>query len=191
MSQLDLFGTDVRTLADDEWGTIVYHRSVLTAERSAALFEHLVATVPWKSERRMMYEREVDVPRLVGSCSAANVRDFGLDDVLPIVESLAKAHFTRIGINFYRDGRDSVAPHNDTLGELATGAPIALLSLGAVRRMTIRSKAAPKRILDLDLESGSLLVMSYETQHNYDHGIPKTAAHVGPRISLAFRAASQ
>jgi alkylated DNA repair dioxygenase AlkB len=139
-----------------------------------------------------MYDRDVDVPRLVAR--------YQLDDAAlpPALGEAARrvgqatgTPFNSAGLNYYRDGRDSVAPHNDTLGELATGAPIALLSLGAVRRMTIRSKAAPKRILDLDLESGSLLVMSYETQHNYDHGIPKTAAHVGPRISLAFRAASQ
>jgi alkylated DNA repair dioxygenase AlkB len=90
-------------------------------------------------------------------------------------------------MNLYRDGHDSVAPHNDHLSELIPGEPIALVSLGATRRMTIRSKAKPRRIFDLDLEPGSLLVMSYQTQRTYDHGIPKTKDAVGPRISLAFR----
>jgi alkylated DNA repair dioxygenase AlkB len=53
--------------------------------------------------------------------------------------------------------------------------------------MTIRSKAKPRRTFDLDLEGGSLLLMSYETQLHYDHGIPKTRAAVGPRISVALR----
>jgi alkylated DNA repair dioxygenase AlkB len=53
--------------------------------------------------------------------------------------------------------------------------------------MTIRSKSRPRRIFDLDLEGGSLLLMSYETQRHYDHGIPKTRTPVGPRISLALR----
>ena len=53
--------------------------------------------------------------------------------------------------------------------------------------MTIRSKATPRRVLDLDLEPGSLLVMSYATQHAYDHGIPKTNDPVDVRISAAFR----
>jgi alkylated DNA repair dioxygenase AlkB len=57
--------------------------------------------------------------------------------------------------------------------------------------MTIRSKSRPRRILDVDLENGSLLVMSYETQRLYDHGIPKTSAAVGPRMSLAFRVRPQ
>lgn len=53
--------------------------------------------------------------------------------------------------------------------------------------MTIRSKSRPRRILDLDLEAGSLLVMSYETQLHYDHGVPKTASPVEARISVALR----
>jgi alkylated DNA repair dioxygenase AlkB len=53
--------------------------------------------------------------------------------------------------------------------------------------MTIRSKSKPRRVLDLDLEDGSLLLMSYETQLHYDHGIPKTRTPVGARISIALR----
>ena len=65
--------------------------------------------------------------------------------------------------------------------------PIALLSLGATRRMTLREREGAKRSFDLDLESGSLLTMSHATQFHYDHGIPKSRGEVGPRISLAFR----
>ena len=67
------------------------------------------------------------------------------------------------------------------------GLPIALLSLGGTRRMTIRAKEPPRRALHIDLEPGSLLMMSYATQLHYTHGIPKTADPVAPRISLAFR----
>jgi alkylated DNA repair dioxygenase AlkB len=80
-----------------------------------------------------------------------------------------------------------VAPHNDHLDVIVEGFPIALLSLGATRRMTIRAKAPPRRALHVDLERGSLLMMSYETQLHYTHGVPKTPAAVGERISLAFR----
>ena len=56
--------------------------------------------------------------------------------------------------------------------------------------MTIRSRTKPRKILDRDLEPGSLLVMSYESHLNYDHGIPKTKDAAGPRISVAFRIGS-
>jgi alkylated DNA repair dioxygenase AlkB len=42
-------------------------------------------------------------------------------------------------------------------------------------------------VLHVDLEAGSLLLMSHATQYHYDHGIPKQREPVGPRISLAFR----
>jgi alkylated DNA repair dioxygenase AlkB len=67
------------------------------------------------------------------------------------------------------------------------GFPIALISLGATRRMTVRAKAAPRRVLNIDLEAGSLFVMDYATQVHYTHAIPKTTDAVGERISLAFR----
>ena len=95
--------------------------------------------------------------------------------------------FNSVGLNLYRDGRDSVAAHNDHIDELVPGHPIALVSLGATRRMTIRAKQPPRRVLHVDLEPGSLLVMSYETQLHYTHGVPKTRGRVGERISLAFR----
>jgi alkylated DNA repair dioxygenase AlkB len=135
-----------------------------------------------------MYDREVDVPRLVAR--------YRLDEgAVPatIVEAARRAAdatgapFNSAGLNFYRDGHDSVAPHNDHLYEIVAGYPIALISLGATRLMTIRSKSRPRRILDLALEDGSLLLMSYTTQLHYDHGIPKTRVPTGARISLALR----
>jgi alkylated DNA repair dioxygenase AlkB len=135
-----------------------------------------------------MYDREVEVPRLVASYRLA-------DKQIPVVLTEASERataaigtpFNSIGLNFYRNGRDSVAPHNDHLYEIVAEYPIALISLGATRLMTIRSKTRPRRIFDLDLEDGSLLLMSYQTQLHYDHGIPKTRASVGPRISVALR----
>jgi alkylated DNA repair dioxygenase AlkB len=189
--QLGFFEAESRVVLDDATGSIVYYADVLHPDEATRVFDALLAAIPWKSERRMMYEREVDVPRLVASARIDNELIAPLAEVLPVVERIAGAHFTSIGLNLYRDGRDSVAPHNDRLPELIAGQPIALLSLGATRRMTIRSKATPRRILDLDLAAGSLLVMSYETQFHYDHGIPKTNAEVGPRISVAFRVRSK
>ena len=136
----------------------------------------------------MMYDREVDVPRQVTGYRLDDPSlPAALSDAAARVTAATGAPYTAVGLNFYRDGRDSVAPHNDHLYEIREGYPIALISLGATRRMTIRSKTRPRRIFDVDLESGSLLVMSFETQKHYDHGIPKTRDPVGPRISLAFR----
>jgi alkylated DNA repair dioxygenase AlkB len=109
-----------------------------------------------------------------------------LDAARRVIDGLGVA-FNSVGLNLYRDGSDSVAPHNDHLNEILEGFPIALVSLGATRRMTIRGKAQPRRVIHIDLEPGSLLVMDYATQLHYTHGVPKTTEAVGERISLAFR----
>jgi len=186
--QLSLFDAAVRTIVDDERGVITYHPNIVSPPVAAGWFEALLDGVEWRSERRMMYDREVDVPRLVAAYALDDPQLPGeLHAAARIVRKLAGCEFNRAGLNFYRDERDSVAPHNDKLHELMAGAPIALLSLGATRAMTIRTKAAPRRSVQLELEAGSVLLMTYATQQHFDHGIPKTAAAIGPRISVAFR----
>jgi len=190
VAQLTLFESDDAVLVNDERGRISYASSFIDSATAEAWFAELRTGVDWRSERRMMYDREVDVPRLMAS--------FRLDrpDAVPPAAILDAAHrvtqrlgvpFNSVGLNLYRDGRDSVAPHNDHLDEIRKGFPIALLSLGATRRMTIRAKEPPKRVMHVDLEPGSLFVMDYATQLHYTHGVPKTTEPVDERISLAFR----
>ena len=189
MKQLSFIeAADIEILVEDTFGRIVYKSALFDEAQSRAWFEQLRDGVAWRAERRPMYDRVVDVPRLVAS--------FSLDDpalpepicaMRPAVERFCGVTFLSAGLNFYRDRHDSVAPHGDHVEEAIDRAPVALVSLGATRRMTIRSRARPRRILDRDLEAGSLLVMSYESHLNYDHGIPKTRYEVGPRISVAFR----
>ena len=191
MSQLPLFAQASETvLVDDARGRILYTPDFVPEEVSRAWFDEVRGAVAWEAQRRWMYDREVDVPRLVGHFALAP-EDADVPDAIRAAASKVIAAtgvaFTSVGLNFYRDGRDSVAPHNDHLDEIAPRCPIALLSLGATRRMTIRGKAAPRRVFHVDLAAGSLLLMSYETQLHYTHGVPKTSEPVGPRISLAFR----
>ena len=191
MSQLPLFAQAGETvLVDDVRGRILYTPDFLPAEVARAWFDEVRGAVAWEAQRRRMYDRDVDVPRLVGHFPLAPENAHVPDAIRAAARQVIAATgvaFTSVGLNFYRDGRDSVAPHNDHLDEIAHGSPIALLSLGATRRMTIRMKAAPRRVFHVDLAGGSLLLMSYETQLHYTHGVPKTREPVGPRISLAFR----
>jgi len=182
-----LFGAGPQRLLDDATGLIEYRPGVVPEARAAQWFEALHAGIPWRQQRRVMYERELDVPRLVASYA---LEDPGLPPTLAEAAALVSAEFgtdfNSVGLNLYRDRNDSVAPHNDRLGDLVAGHPIVLLSLGATRRMRIQHKVS-KAKLELDLEPGSLLLMDFETQKHYDHGIPKQRSAVGPRISLAFR----
>ena len=142
MAQLSLF--DSRDLVIDEGrGRFVYTPDFIDREKAVRWFAELRQDVRWRTQKRMMYDREVDVPRLLGH--------FRLDAPLESVPAaIIEAHqrvvkhlavpFNSVGLNLYRDGRDSVAPHNDHLDEIVEGLPIALLSLGAARVMTLRQK---------------------------------------------------
>jgi alkylated DNA repair dioxygenase AlkB len=190
MAQLTLFQTSETLLADGERGRISYMPAFIDVETAAAWFDEIRAGVRWRAERRMMYEREVDVPRLVSHFQldppAESTPQAILEAARRVIEQVREP-FNSVGLNLYRDGRDSVAPHNDHLNEIRTGFSIALVSLGAARRMSIRAKAAPRRVMHVDLEPGSLFVMSYATQLHYTHAVPKAPNEVGERISLAFR----
>ena len=188
MPQFSLFDQGPRVLLDDASGRVAYTPDVVAPATAQAWFIQLFEGIAWRGGRRLMYEREVDVPRLRAH--------FELDDpalpaplaeALAAVRTVADAPFTSVGLNLYRDEHDSVAPHNDKLEDLVRGQPIALLSLGATREMVIRAKRPPRRVLHLDLEAGSVLLMDYASQSHYDHAIPKQRTPMAPRISLAFR----
>jgi alkylated DNA repair dioxygenase AlkB len=188
MPQSSLFAARPQVLTDDSRGRIAYEPGFVDPATARAWFDEIRERAPWAAQRRQMYDREVDVPRLTARYATDDATAPGaIRDAAARVQAHTGVAFTSVGLNFYRDGRDSVSMHNDHLYELEPGFPIALVSLGSPRRMTIRSKEPPLRSLALDLEPGSLLAMSYETQLHYLHGVPKTKADVGPRISLAFR----
>jgi len=183
-----LFATGPQVLIDDAEGGVRYLPDVVEQARARRWFDALRDAIAWKSERRPMYDRIVDVPRLTAGFALVDPALLpALREAHDCIRDHVDAPFTHVGLNFYRDGRDSVAPHNDKLHSLANGHPIALLSLGATRRMDIRDKLPPRRTRRVELEPGSLLVMSHASQHYCEHGIPKTHEPVGPRISVVFR----
>ena len=190
MSQLSLFTSQGHgeVLIDDTSGRIVHIADATDAVTAARWFDQLHAAVAWRADRRLMYDREVDVPRLLAHRSLNDPElPHSLRDALTLARRYEDAPFNSIGLNLYRDGNDSVAPHNDKVAELVPNMPIVLLSLGANRQMVIRGKHPPHRRIVLDLRAGDILTMDWATQFHYDHGIPKTRDAVGPRISVAFR----
>jgi alkylated DNA repair dioxygenase AlkB len=192
MPQLSLFEARETILADDERGRISYTPGFVATSVAEAWFADLRRAVDWKAERRWMYDRHVDVPRLTAHFQLTpEAADEAPPESILVAARRVIAHaavpFNSVGLNLYRDGRDSVAPHSDHLDGIAEGFPIALLSLGATRRMRMGAKTPRGRALHVDLENGSLLMMSFATQLHYTHGIPKTGKPVGERISLAFR----
>ncbi len=188
MMQTLLFEPGVQRIADEDTGPITYQPAVITPATAAAWFAALREQGDWHASTRMMYERMVGVPRL--HCHYAldhPALPKVLQEALAVVKGYVQAPFNSIGLNFYRDEHDSVAPHNDKLHELVPRQPIVLLSLGATRTMLIQRKQPPRLKTALELEAGSLLLMGWNAQLHYDHSIPKLTVPTGPRISVAFR----
>ncbi|GEM34445.1 alpha-ketoglutarate-dependent dioxygenase AlkB [Nocardia neocaledoniensis] len=159
---------------------------------ASEVFERLAERVPWHAERRPMYDRVVDVPRLVSF--------FGEHDPLPdrilvtardtltrhYAEELGEP-FRTAGLCFYRDGRDSVAWHGDTIGRGATDdTMVAIVSVGAPRALLLRPRGGGSSVR-FTAGHGDLLVMGGACQRTWEHAVPKTARPVGPRISIQFR----
>lgn len=187
---MDLFSAAdaPQILVEDAEGGIRYWPGVVDAERAQAWFETLRDSAAWQAQRRPMYDRIVDVPRLLASYRIEEwPSKLPLQEMLAIVQARAPAPYNAVGLNLYRDGRDSVAMHNDKLHTILPGFPISLISLGNARRMNIRAKNGGGRAIGIDLEPGSLLVMSHASQLTHEHGIPKTAKAVEPRMSAVFR----
>lgn len=159
---------------------------------SEALFARLESSVPWKAERRRMYDRVVDVPRLVAFYEeGATLPDPLLEAARRALQAqyseVAGGPFCTTGLCLYRDGRDSVAWHGDTNGRGATDdTVVAILSLGARRRFLLRPRVGGTS-LRFDIGDGDLLVMGGSCQRTWEHSVPKTARQLGPRISVQFR----
>jgi alkylated DNA repair dioxygenase AlkB len=176
------------------------------------LFDDLLAAVAWRAERRQMYDRVLDVPRLVNFCdlTAAPAPHPAVTRLRRRLNYIYAGElgepFTTAGFCLYRDGSDSVAWHGDRVGlprsssasslggSVDSGAGrgstedtmVAIVSLGATRLFAMRPRGGGPS-LRLPQSHGDLLVMGGSCQRTWEHAVPKTATPIGPRISIQFR----
>jgi alkylated DNA repair dioxygenase AlkB len=178
-----------RSLGDGAWIDV---RSGWLTDGDA-LFDELEASIPWRAERRQMYDRVLDVPRLVSfhdltsepaphpAIAKLRVR---LNDIY--AGELGEP-FTSAGLCLYRDGSDSVAWHGDDIGRSRTeDTMVAIVTLGATRVFAMRPRGGG-RALRLPQGHGDLLVMGGSCQRTWEHAVPKTSRPTGPRISIQYR----
>ncbi|CAM3908958.1 alpha-ketoglutarate-dependent dioxygenase AlkB [Nocardioides zeicaulis] len=156
-----------------------------------AVLAALVSDVPWRSERREMYDSVVDVPRLVHTYLDGDPLPH---PVLGQARDRLSAHylpelgepFVSAGCCYYRDGRDSVAWHGDTIGRgRSEDTMVAIVSVGDPRRLLLRPRGGGSSIA-VTMGHGDLVVMGGSCQRTWEHAVPKVA-HAGPRVSVQFR----
>lgn len=153
------------------------------------LFARLALVTPWRQGRRRMYDRMVDDPRLSRWYRASTPVAELPDPILASVREALARHYRRPlsgpGLNYYRDGQDSVAPHSDRELRDGTDSIVAIVTLGGARPFLVRPASGGPSV-DLHPGSGDLLVMGGRCQADFHHGVPKVA-HADPRISVSYR----
>ena len=193
MRQLDLFAAGATAGFDAGFRSL--HRTELAhgvwidhapdwVHGHDALFDELERELPWRRETMKMYDKVVEVPRLL-----AGVTDHAL--VTEMRDALSARYgepFIYMTAALYRDGNDSVAFHGDTTARDMIEAIVATVSLGAPRRFMLRPTQGGGASIAMPLGRGDLVVMGGTCQRTWRHGIPKVAS-AGPRIALMFRPA--
>jgi alkylated DNA repair dioxygenase AlkB len=153
---------------------------------SDTLLDALIDTVDWTQGRRWMYDRMVDDPRLSRWYPADETAPHPACDVIKAaLEDRYAVELGAVGLNYYRDGRDSVAPHRDRELRELDDTIVAIVTLGAKRPFLLRPRGGG-RSRDLSPASGDLVVMGGRTQMDWEHAVPKVA-RAGPRISATWR----
>jgi len=156
------------------------------------VFQALLTDVPWRAERRQMYDRLVDVPRLTrfyaeGEPLPHPILARARDELSRHYRAELGEDFVTAGMCLYRDGRDSVAWHADDRGHgRYRDTMVAILSLGSPRQLLLRPRAGGPSVRRT-LAHGDLLVMGGSCQRSWLHAVPKTSRSVGPRMSVQFR----
>ena len=152
------------------------------------LFDQLLAEAPWQQRERRMYDRQVLEPRLVAAWSGDTLAALPerLAEVRAAVSEHYRVQFDSVLVNLYRDGRDGVAWHGDTVRKRLPAAVVVTVGLGERRRFLLRPGDSGPPALELTTGQGDLVVMGGRTQHEWQHTVPKSA-RAGARMSVTMR----
>lgn len=181
-------------------GHLTLHPTFCDALEAERLYWELAQLPGWRQDSIALFGKRHPLPRLhrwfadagqtyrwSGLRMVAERFPNALDALRQKLATVSATNFNTALGNFYRGGQDGVGWHSDDEEELGPNPPIASLSLGAERQFLLRGRADRSQRVALTLPNGSLLLMSGETQRNWQHCIPKTRRPVGPRINLTFR----
>ena len=151
------------------------------------LFQELLDGLEWRQHDLTIHGRTLPQPRLnAGWGLATEGWPEPMRRMVALLSQRYETSFDSVGANLYRNGGDSVAWHGDRILRTQPEAIVGLVSLGATRRFLLRPRGGGASTR-FDLASGDLLVMGGSCQRTWQHGVPKTARPVGPRVSLSFR----
>ncbi len=155
--------------------------------------------IKWKHDSIKLYGKTIPLPRYTswygdedksytysGIKSNPNKWNKGLLYIKNEIEKIAKIHFNSVLINWYRDGDDYINWHADDEKELGENPIVASVNFGKTRDFIIRKNDKSEKIT-IPLKHGTLLIMSGEIQHFWQHSVPKRKKVKEARFNLTFR----
>lgn len=156
--------------------------------------------IPWHQYQMQMYGKQVPLARFNAwhgdshkpfSYSGMTLKSHdwnkGLLYLKEKVEAIAELRFNSVLMSWYRNGEDYISWHSDTKTEFGVNQVIASVNFGATRRFLLRRTTNPTEKLDIPLKHGTLLIMRGQTQHYWQHSVPKEAKVSHSRFNLTFR----
>lgn len=181
-------------------GEVNFFPHFFAAEDSDRYFNILREEIAWKQEPIKIMGKLVMQPRLTAwygdpdkaySYSGITLQPAAWTTILleikQRVETVSPAVFNSALLNQYRDHKDSVGWHRDNEKSLGINPVIGSVSFGATRTFHLRHYADKNVKHSLELTHGSLLIMHGQTQHLWEHSVPKQSRVTGPRINITFR----
>jgi alkylated DNA repair dioxygenase AlkB len=171
-------------LDDESWLDIA--RAWVTG--SDRLFNEIAENATWDQRDRRMYDQIVKEPRLTSGWRASSGRPLEppiLEQMRSLLSRRYGIEFDSVGLNLYRDGKDSVAWHRDKIPKTVVDPLVALVSVGEPRKFLVRRYGGgPSQ--SFMFGNGDLVVTGGKFQREWEHTVPKVKS-AGPRISIAFR----
>lgn len=196
---MDLFPHDPDKNLLPEDGSLKYMGRIMALEEADRYFQRLLKEIEWRQDEVVIFGKKIITKRKVawygdkdfsytysGRTRTALPWTAALLELKAIVEELSGSCFNSCLLNLYHSGEEGMSWHSDNEKELGEEPVIASLSLGAERKFAVKHKESKEK-LTLQLENGSLLVMSGPMQQYWLHSLPKTKKVHAPRINLTFR----
>ncbi|HRH76498.1 MAG TPA: alpha-ketoglutarate-dependent dioxygenase AlkB [Cellvibrionaceae bacterium] len=168
-------------------------------EESAELYKLLVLQQQWPDNHYSLAGRTFTLPRKQTWHADPGIHYSYSNNLLktrpwtPLLTQLRHSiqtylnfEFNSVLVNWYRNGEDYVGWHADDEAELGPNPLIASLSLGASRTFSYKHKY--QNITgNIQLTSGSLLIMQPSVQHQWQHAVLPEPEITEGRINMTFR----
>lgn len=178
---------------------IYLYEDFFTKQESEDFFLDLKENISWQQRQIKFWGKLLDEPRLTAwygdddasySYSGIHLKPIPWTNTLLTIkqkiENFTQEKFNSVLLNLYRNGYDSMGWHSDDERELGQNPIIGSISFGATRKFQLKHKKL-NLSQDIELNSGSFLLMKGSTQHFWKHQIPKTKKLCSQRINLTFR----